>query len=186
MYYTLPNGLSFAHVSRSCTSTLCAHALKNFFPEQYQLWKQENLHSPQRYLEEHWSNRLPPRCLVIVRNPIDRLMSLLSRNHYDKDIVLSCLKVCYREGVIAREYSRSLSICRFHHIAPVTNIAENDSIFVLFPEIDKACRLLDMSFDDTIHENSLPLDAIKEKLDPEFIPLLQDSVGLWEALCKHQ
>lgn len=183
MYYNLPNDKSFAHVSRSCTSTLAAHALKNFWPEKYERFisQKDEGNSPQRFMSETWSNRLPPHCLVMVRNPIDRLNSLISRNLYSEHIVEAVLSACDRKMVTTREVSKTIDIVKFHHISPVSWIADNDSAFCLFPDVKKACELLEMQYYPEIHENSLQIkqdNYIKE----HWKSYLNDSFGLWSAL----
>lgn len=185
MYYNLPNGKSFAHVSRSCTSTLAAHALKNFWPDKYEQFisQKDTGHSPQRLMAETWANRLAPHCLVMVRNPIDRLNSLIARNMYSEAIVEAVLSACDRQMVTTREISKTIDIVKFHHISPVCWIADNDSTFCLFPDVERACELLEMQYYPDIHENSLRHkqdNYIKE----HWKSYLNDSLGLWEALSK--
>ena len=183
MFYHLPNGKSFAHVSRSCTSTLCAHALKHFYPEKYDEFRSQDGQPPQRWLDESWANRLPPHCLVMVRNPVDRLDSVITRNGYSAGQVAAVLEACHRFAVMPREMSRSISLIEFHHIAPLAWIADNDSQFCVFPNVEEACEMLDMPYDDTIHENKLPRER-ESATKREWMPLLQDSVGIWEALAQ--
>lgn len=183
MYYKLPNGKSFAHVSRSCTSTLCAHALKNFWPEKYEEFKNQEgyKHSPQRFMEETWANRLAPHCLVMVRNPIDRLNSLISRNNYSEEVTEAVLLSTHRYAMIKREIAKQIDIVKFHHIAPVCWIADNDSQFCLFPDVKKACEILEMKYDPEIYENKLSSKNNYE-LNTVWLDCLKDSIGLWEAL----
>lgn len=183
MYYNLPNGKSFAHVSRSCTSTLCAHALKNFWPEKYEefIKQTEYKHSPQRWMIENWSNRLVPHCLVMVRNPIERLNSLICRNHYDHKIVDAVLSACDRKAQMDRNISKNISLIRFHHIAPISWIADNDSVFCLFPNVKKACEILEMQYYPEIHENILKNER-QNHVDDHWETLLKDSIGIYEAL----
>lgn len=183
MYYNLPNGKSFAHVSRSCTSTLCAHALKNFWPEKYDEFKNQTgyIHSPQRWMQETWANRLAPHCLVMVRNPIDRLNSLICRNNYSNELVESVLSACHRFTTIPRDLAKQINLVNFHHIAPVCWIADNDSQFCLFPDVKKACELLDMQYYPEIHENILKTEH-KIMTKDHWVKFLNDSVGLWQFL----
>lgn len=183
MYYKLPNGKSFAHVSRSCTSTLCAHALKNFWPEKYQEFKNQEgyKHSPQRFMEETWANRLAPHCLVMVRNPIDRLNSLISRNNYPEEIIEAVLLSTHRYVTIKREIAKQIDIVKFHHIAPVCWIADNDSQFCLFPDVKKACEILEMEYDPSIYENKLLNNKVESNKEL-WSTCLMDSIGLWESL----
>jgi hypothetical protein len=185
MYYNLPNDKSFAHVSRSCTSTLAAHALKNFWPEKYDQYKQQinSGNSPQSFMNETWANRLSPHCLVMVRNPIDRLNSLISRNSYPEEIIEAVLSACDRCMVTTREVSKTIDIVKFHHISPVCWIADNDSTFCLFPDVKKACELLDMQYYPEIHENSLQYERVNN-IKEKWKTYLNDSMGLWESLSK--
>lgn len=184
MYYNLPNGKSFAHVSRSCTSTLAAHALRNFWPEKYAEFLTNN-NSPQVLLNETWANRLAPHCLVMVRNPIDRLNSLISRNAYSEQIIETVLSACDRCMITTREISKTIDIVKFHHIAPVCWIADNDSRFCLFPDVERACHLLDMKYYPDIHENALKTECANH-ITERWILYLNDSIGLWEALSNSQ
>ena len=180
LYYNLPNGKSFAHVSRSCTSTLAAHALKDFFPHLHDQWKTENNHSPQWYLPEMWANRLPKDCLVMVRNPIERLESLIARNKYPAEVVQFCLEVACRSAVTNREMSKHLSILRMYHIMPIDFIAENDSHFIKFPNVEEACNYLGLNYDPSIKKNTQRGEVIP--LPIEHKRNLQDAMGIWEAL----
>lgn len=183
MYYNLPNGKSFAHVSRSCTSTLCAHALKNFWPEKYTEFinQTEYKHPPQRFMQETWANRLSPHCLVMVRNPNDRLNSLISRNNYSEEIVNAVLSACHRYSIMDRNLAQSIDLVKFHHIAPISWIADNDSAFCLFPDVEKACKILEMDYYKEIHENVLKNER-KNHIKQEWVDYLNDSIGIWEAL----
>lgn len=180
LYYRLPNGKSFAHVSRSGTTTLAGHALKKFFPDKHAQWEEESSHAPQYYLEESWSNRLPPKCLVMVRNPVERLQSLIARNQYDPELTRFALETCQRIGSISRSISRSLSIVTFHHLAPIDHISDNDSHFIKFPKLEEACEYLGLDFDPSIHLNKQRNTV--EELPAEFVRKIQDAIGIWKAL----
>lgn len=192
LYYTLPNGKSFAHVSRSGTSTIAAHILKNFYPEKYQEFleqKEIRYQAPQQFLEERWGNRLPPDCVCMLRNPIDRLKNMLAKNpHYREELVDAVSDVCVRSGKMKRQLSRSISLVRFVHLAPFTNIADNDSKIILFPNFKEACKELDMDYYAEMHENSLNKEAEERynniELKERWLYALRDSIGLWEAFTK--
>ena len=180
LYYNLPNGKSFAHVSRSCTSTLAAHALKDFYPELHDQWKTENSHAPQWYLPETWANRLPNECLVMARNPVERLESLIGRNGYTDDVVQFCLELARRSAVTNRETSKYLSILRIHHIMPLDYIAENDSHFIKFPNVEEACIYLGLNYDPSIKINEQKHEVVP--LPTKHKDMLKDAMGIWEAL----
>ena len=146
IYYQLPNGKSFAHVSRSCTSTLCALALKTFYKDRFIEW-QSIANRPQENLDEHWTRKLPSECLVMVRDPLERLASYQSNRNHDWDCIYQIIKAQKRGGVINRSCSEEMSMRRYHHIAPFTTIAEHDSHFILFPEVKKACEYLELEYD---------------------------------------
>ena len=180
MYYNLPNGKSFAHMSRSCTSTLAAHVLKDYYPELHKQWKVENCHAPQWYLQETWTSRLPTNCLVMARNPVERLESLLARNNYSEEIVEFCLDLAWRHGKTNRRVSKMVSMCRMHHIMPLDSIAENDSHFIKFPDVEQACEYLGLNYDSTIKVNTQR--GTVTPLPQKYIKRLQDAIGIWEAL----
>lgn len=180
LYYKLPNGKSFAHVSRSGTSTLSAHVLKKFFPEKHEQWIHDDCHAPQWYLDEFWANRLPTGCLVMARNPVERMQSLIARNGYDESLTAFALGVAERFAVESRPQTRNLSIVTLHHLMPLDFIAENDSYFIKFPKLDEACDYLGLDYDPSIHVNK-QRGIVKDL--PEFITnKLKDSIGIWEAL----
>ena len=191
LFYKLPNGKTFAHISRSATSTLALHALQQFYPERLAVYleqsKVSNI-SPQSFLEEHWANRLPPECLCMVRKPEDRLQSMLARNsHFTEIDVSAVLNMSAKEAIITRPISKQLTILKVLHLAPITNIAENDSTFVLWPDIKEACGLLGLEYDNTIKVNQLTEKAKIRfegiNLFTEWKTLLNDSTQLWETLC---
>jgi len=180
LYYRLPNGKAFAHVSRSGTSTLAAHALKDHFPEKYDMWVEEDCHAPQWYLEESWSNRLPSGCLVMVRDPISRLKSLIARNSYKQELVDFALDYAKRTGSSTRKLSKHTSIVTMHHLMPIDYIADNDSHFIKFPKIREACDYLELRHDDSIHHNKQR--GVVVDLSDSQKNKLKDAIGIWEAL----
>lgn len=192
--YLLPNGKSFAHVSRSGTSTIAAHALRQFYPEQYAEFlsdqKEGNAGSPQSYLPESWSNRLPSDCVCMVREPEDRLKSMIARNpHYTEDDVTSVLNISNRVGTLNRNQSKQMGILKFLHLAPICNIAENDSKLILWPNIEEACKELGLEYDPAFKFNALKSEAVVRyegiNLFDDWKQKLTDSTLLWKALNKH-
>lgn len=160
LFYTLPNGKSFAHVSRSGTSTIAAHALKQFYPDRFASFLKTSSPSPQSFLDESWGNRLPAGCVCMVREPEDRLRSMIARNGINSDTVSAVLDMTSRVAVIPRRMSRELDILGIIHLAPICNIAENDSKFVLWPNIEEACAELGLEYDPDIKYNQLKADAL--------------------------
>lgn len=190
LFYKLPNGKTFAHVSRSGTSTLALHALEQFYPDRHAMYLEQRAVSnvsPQSFLDEHWANRLPPECLCMVRDPKDRLKSMMARNpHYTEVQISAVLSMSAREAVLNRADSRQLSILKVLHLAPITSIAENDSTLVVWPNIEKACQLLGMEYNDTITVNQLSPEALIRfegiNLFTQWETHLTDATQLWEAL----
>ena len=133
-------------------------------------------------MPEIWANRLAPHCLVMVRDPIERLTSLISRNGYHYDIVEAVLSACHRRAEIPRDISRELTILTFHHIAPLSWIADNDSQFCLFPDVQKACEILEMEYYPEIQQNILKNPRVDDLPINRFYDYLQDSIGIYKAL----
>lgn len=188
LFYTLPNGKSFAHVSRSGTSTIAAHALKQFYPDKYAEFLNTSGPSPQSYLPESWASRLPPDCVCMVREPEDRLKSMIARNDYSADVVTAVLAMTQREAIIRRELSKQLGILLIVHLTPLANLADNDSKFILWPNIEEACNELGLEYDPDIKYNQLKPDALVRyeglNLYSEWKKKLRNSTQLWEALAQ--
>jgi len=182
IYYQLPNGKSFAHVSRSCTSTLCAIALQTFYKNKFKEWKNKPSR-PQEYLEERWTRKLPSNCLVMVRDPVERLASYYSVKKQNWDCVYQIIKAQKTGGVIKREFSENISMRRYHHLAPLTLIADHDSHFILFPEVQKACDYLELEYNQQIHVSEQ--DPSYNKEVPENIQnLLKDDIIMYNFLAE--
>lgn len=186
LFYTLPNGKSFAHVSRSGTSTIAAHVLKQFYPEKYAEFLASKSPSPQSFLDENWTNILPPDCICMVREPEDRLKSMVARNDYPEEIVTAILGMTTRMGITSRQLSKDISILRVVHLAPLCAIAENDSKFILWPNIKEACDELGLEYDPEIKYNELKSEALVRyegiNLFDSWKDRLRDSTILWKSL----
>lgn len=180
IYYRLPNGKNFAHVSHSGTTMLAAHALKWYYPDRYKRWLDEDSHDPCWYLDEYWANRLPRDCLVMVRDPIERFQNIFTSGDCDEDVVRFSLECARKSSITTRSKTDNISITTLYNLMPIDFIAENDSYFIKFPKIQQACEYLDLRYDP-----SIPLDTRSEHdtVLPEWVvEKLQDSIGIWEAL----
>jgi len=183
LYYKLPNGNHFAHISRSGTSTLAAHVLKNFYPEKYQQFlkqKEIKYQAPQQLLEEYWSNRLPSNCVCMLRDPVIRLKSMLHKRPRMAEYVdfVGCIN-----NVVAktsRNTRRKLDILTIIHLAQFTSIADNDSNIILFPNIEQACKELDMEYHEDICEN-VSNDSYNNDIPKRWVKYLEESIGLYKA-----
>jgi hypothetical protein len=186
LFYRLPNGKCFAHVSRSGTTTLAAHALKEFYPTKNREWRREKLlngqRAPQAYLTENWASKLPKGCLVMVRNPIDRLQSMIARNSYPNELVEFAIGASTGEATTDRDTSRRYSILKHQHLAPLHCIAEEDSHFVRFPDFKDACNYLGMNYEPEVHLNA-QRGTVKE-LEYSHQDKLRNSMSMtiWESL----
>ena len=183
LYYKLPNGNHFAHISRSGTSTLAAHVLKNFYPEKYQEFlkqKEIKYQAPQQFLEEYWSNRLPPDCVCMLRDPVIRLKSMLNKRPQMSNYLDFVGNIGIRNSITTRSISRKLDILTIIHLAQFTSIADNDSSIILFPNIEQACKELDMEYHKNIHENN-SMTRYDNDLPNKWKHYLEESVGLYSA-----
>lgn len=183
LYYKLPNGNHFAHISRSGTSTLAAHVLKNFYPEKYQEFlkqKEIKYQAPQQFLEEYWSNRLPPNCVCMLRDPVIRLKSMLHKRPRMAEYVDFVGGINNVIGKTTRNVSRKLDIVTIIHLAQFTSIADNDSNIILFPNIEKACKELDMEYHEDIFEN-VSNDNYNNDISKRWVKYLEESIGLYNA-----
>lgn len=183
LYYKLPNGNHFAHISRSGTSTLAAHVLKNFYPEKYQEFlkqKEIKYQAPQQFLEEYWSNRLPPNCVCMLRDPVIRLKSMLHKRPQMKEYVDFVGGINTIVAKTTRNTSRKLDIVTIIHLAQFTSIADNDSNIILFPNIEQACKELDMEYHKDIFENASN-DSYNNDIPEQWVKYLKESIGLYSA-----
>ena len=183
LYYKLPNGNHFAHISRSGTSTLAAHALKNFYPEKYQEFlkqKEIKYQAPQQLLEEYWSNRLPPDCVCMLRDPVVRLKSMLHKRSRMKEYVDFVGGINTVVAKTTRNTSRKLDIVTIIHLAQFTSIADNDSNIILFPNIEQACKELGMEYYQDICENTSD-DNYDMDVPKRWLKYLEESIGLYNA-----
>ena len=183
LYYKLPNGNHFAHISRSGTSTLAAHVLKNFYPEKYQEFlkqKEIKYQAPQQLLEEYWSNRLPPDCVCMLRDPVVRLKSMLHKRSRMKEYVDFVGGINTVVAKTTRNTSRKLDIVTIIHLAQFTSIADNDSNIILFPNIEQACKELGMEYYQDICENTSD-DNYDMDVPKRWLKYLEESIGLYNA-----
>lgn len=183
LYYKLPNGNHFAHISRSGTSTLAAHVLKNFYPEKYQQFlkqKEIKYQAPQQFLEEYWSNRLPPNCVCMLRDPVIRLKSMLNKRPRMAEYVDFVGGINTVVAKTTRNTSRKLDIVTIIHLAQFTSIADNDSNIILFPNIEQACKELGMEYYQDICENTSD-DNYDMDVPKRWLKYLEESIGLYNA-----
>ena len=186
LFYELPNGKCFAHVSRSGTTTISHQVLKQFYPEVYKEYKTQIGLSkpavPQGYLTERWGEELPKGCLVMVRNPIERLQSMIAKTQWSEEVIDFGLGTSTGATSAERELSKQYTILKHHHISPLHCIANDNCHFVKFPEIEKACEYLEVPYEESLHLNKQrgevePLKAEQEKFLEESM-----SMEIWKSL----
>lgn len=140
--YDLPNGKSFAFVSRSGSSSLGLMALRQFYPEKLAEYENDpnniNTGTSHRMLGGRLVNELPNDCAVMVRNPIERFGSLLNRTGYDFDSALELVYWVYKVGDVPLRNNRLIersSLDAAYHFSPYSIIIGNNINLFKFPDL---------------------------------------------------
>ena len=137
--YDLPNGKSFAFVSRSGSSSLGLMALRHFYPEKLAEYENDpnniNTGTSHRMLGGRLVNELPNDCAVMVRNPIERFGSLLNRTGYDLESALELVYWTHGVGDAPAKNNRLIersSLDAVYHFMPLNLIIGNNTNINLF------------------------------------------------------
>ena len=133
--YDLPNGKSFAFVSRSGSSSIGLMALRQFYPDKLLEYNKDpnNIYTgiSHRLLGGRLVNDLPDNCAVMVRDPIERFRSLLNRTGYDFESALELVYWVYNIGDAPTRNNRSIersSLDAAYHFMPLSIIIGDNNI----------------------------------------------------------
>ena len=151
--YELPNNNHYAFVSRSGSSSIGLmtmqynkHPLLEIYNNAYDFTS--SLISPHRLMKCIICEKMPPNTLVVVRNPIDRLKSLVCRTGISIEKALAGLYWIYGIGKkpahTEREWLDRLSGDALYHFRPVSTIVEDDSICIPFEKIHEVPKKIDI------------------------------------------
>jgi hypothetical protein len=162
IYFPLPNGKAFAFVARCGSTSIAASCLHSFYPDLYEKWLQipdrEHGGYAHRLLPHKVAYELPPGCLVIVRDPVDRFMSLCARTGTDPSLALVRVNALFGDKAPEkREQLETVSWDWMNHFRPISTIAQADSKLVQFERISDAFLLLGCS--ESVHVNAVAHDT---------------------------
>ena len=184
IYYQLPNGRSYAFVSRSGTSTLGLMCLRKFHPDRLtQEFVDGKAH---RALDYAVAGRLPAGCGVMVRHPVERFQSLLWRVPMSVEQALSLAHWHYGAGPQPANTDRhwleyTYGVTAYHY-APVSFFAQGDSQLFRFPDLRGMADYLGCD---------VPLAHINKTENPVTLTPEQEArvreiyaadIALWESL----
>jgi hypothetical protein len=177
--YNLPNGKSFAFAPRSGTSSLAAAALQRFFPDK---WENQTNGAAHRALpfsiDDKWRD-----CVIVVRNPVERFVSLCARTGTPPCTALGRLYWVLGAGAklaIDRADIEHTSVDWLYHYSPLSSRIENCELFP-FSRLGDAAACLGLP--------SLPhINYMTEKplLTHEHEQIVREiyasDIALWESL----
>jgi hypothetical protein len=189
IWYNLPNNKSFAFISRSGTSSLGLMSLKTFYPERLQ-FAPANVRCgiAHRLNDYEIGKELPNGCLVMVRNPIERFVSLLNRFSISIDKAICWLYWFYDFGDRPKNTDRAdlefSKLVEVYHLAPLSYFIQdfNKVYPVIFPDFQKAANYLGLNYNIehiNISEKKINLTLEQESLIRK---IYNKDIELWESL----
>lgn len=177
--YNLPNGKSFAFAPRSGTSSLGAAAVRQFFPEKWDNQTDGMAHRALPFTIDDQFND----CVVVIRNPVERFISLCARTATPPSMALA--KLYWGLGLghkraVDRPGIETTSVDWLYHFFPIANRIANCNL-IPFPSLEKAATALGL--------NNLPhINKTDEKptltSDEEDIvrKIYSEDISLWKSL----
>jgi hypothetical protein len=174
--YDLPNGKSFAFVSRSGSSSMGLMALKRFYPERLVDYYRDPDHiytgMSHRLLGGRLVSELPNNCAVMVRDPVKRFSSLLNRTGYDFESALELVYWVYNIGDSPTRNNRPIersSLDAAYHFMPLSIIIGNNNASLFkFPDLRGMANYLgiDESIDcEHVNKISKPISFNEPQLE---------------------
>jgi hypothetical protein len=164
--YDLPNGKSFAFISRSASSSMGLMALKQFYPEKLAEYESDpnniNTGTSHRLLGGRLVNTLPDGCAVMIRNPIERFGSLLNRTGYDWESALELVYWVYNTGEFPTRNNRLIersSLDAAYHFMPYSLIVNENSNLFQFPNLRSMANYLGI-------DENIPCEQVNEISQP--------------------
>jgi len=174
--YDLPNGKSFAFVSRSGSSSIGLMVLRQFYPDKSEEYDRDpnNIHTGKshRLLGGRLVNDLPDNCAVMVRDPIKRFNSLLNRTGYDFESALELVYWVYNIGDAPtrnnRTIERSLLDATYHFMPLSIIIGDNNVNLFKFPDLRSIARYLGINENiacEHVNQISRPISFSQTQLE---------------------
>ena len=185
LWYTLPNGKSFAFVARSMTSSLGLMAARQFYPER--LPDPEPIAgNAHRLLDYSIGTTLPASCVVVVRNPVERFTSLLGRwKGVDTDAAIALIRWGLGKGneeTIDRRVLETANLSMMHHFCGAATFAQSDSTLVRFADIVGAATALGLTGNAAHINQSESHRSLTSAQEATVTSIYADDLALWESL----
>jgi hypothetical protein len=189
--YDLPNGKSFAFVSRSGSSSMGLMALKQFFPEKLAQYESDpnniNTGTSHRMLGGRLVNSIPDGCAVMLRNPIERFGSLLNRTGYDFESAIELVYWIYNTGEMPIRNNRLIEISSLdaaYHFIPYSFIVNENSNLFQFPNLRNMANYLGIDENipcEQINQISKSISFSSDQINKIQKAYAKD-IQLWESL----
>jgi len=189
--YDLPNGKSFAFVSRSGSSSMGLMALKQFFPEKLAQYESDpnniNTGTSHRMLGGRLVNSIPDGCAVMLRNPIERFGSLLNRTGYDFESAIELVYWIYNTGEMPIRNNRLIersSLDAAYHFIPYSFIVNENSNLFQFPNLRNMANYLGIDENipcEQINRISKSISFSSDQINKIQKAYAKD-IQLWESL----
>ena len=178
--YNLPNEKAFAFAPRSGTSSLGAAAVQQFFPDKWNNQTDGMAHRALPFtIDDEWRN-----CVISIRNPVARFISLCAKSNTAPDKSLS--KLYWALGVgercdACRPCIEQTSVDWLYHYAPLSPRIGSGCKLIPFERLADAAKMLGLSAIPHINTASG-----KPTLTPDQEARVREiyaaDIALWESL----
>jgi len=185
IWYTLPNGKSFAFVARSMTSSLGLMAARQFYPERLPS-PEPTAGNAHRLLDHTIGTTLPSGCVVVVRDPVERFASLLGRwKSLETNDAIAMVRWGLGKGsdeTINRDVLEAATLLMMHHFCGAATFAQQDSTLIKFPNISAAATELGLT-GEAVHINqSESHRQLTSEQQSKVATIYADDLALWQSL----
>jgi hypothetical protein len=178
--YNLPNGKAFAFAPRSGTSSLGAAAVQQFFPDRWHNQTDGMAHRALPFtIDDEWRN-----CVISIRNPIARFISLCARSNTSPDKALSklywSLGLGYRCDVY-RSCIEETSVDWLYHYFPLSPRIGSGCQLIPFERLSDAAQTLGLTA--LPHINAVSAKPMLTSEEEDIVrKIYAADISLWEAL----
>jgi hypothetical protein len=187
--YDLPNGKSFAFVSRSGSSSIGLMILRQFYPEKLKEYDRDpnNIYTgmSHRLLGGRLVNDLPDNCAVMVRDPVERFSSLLNRTGYDFESALELVYWIYNIGDAPTRNNRLIErslLDAAYHFMPLSIIIGNNNVNLFkFPDLRSIASYLGINESiacEHVNQISRPISFSEPQLEKIYKVYAKD-IEIW-------
>ena len=187
IWYSLPNNKNFCFTSRSCTSSIRLMAVKQFYPER--IPDHPVIDGQGHRLNDYVVGEdLPDGCAVMVRDPVERFISLLWRMNISPEKAFCWLYWFHGLGDKPEYTDRhDLEYCggtSWYHLTPVTHLINEKSKLFSFPDVAGMANYLEIN--TPIEKINFSKTTEKMILTPEqeykVRTIYNNDISLWESL----